>query len=78
MRLILPALFRKAAPAACLLTLTATLTGCGPENGEQILPYMHNASLGGGGQLVSAPLTDLRHHARTPHLTHVRHHTPHS
>jgi hypothetical protein len=74
---ILHALLHKATPVACLLALTAMLAGCGPERGEQILPYTHNASLGGGNQLVSLPFTDLRHHPRTQHVVQVRRHPQH-
>ena len=83
MKTVLPAqlrtaVLRKVPPALCLLALTAILTGCGPENGERILPYEHSASLGPSGQLITQPTTDYRHHMRTtrfnpprPHISHL-------
>jgi hypothetical protein len=64
----LPAVLRKTPHALVLLALTSIVTGCGPEHGEQLLPYMHTANLGGGRQLVTTPPTELRHHA---HATRV-------
>ena len=65
-------------PAACLVAFTTVLAGCGPENGEPIIPSLHNASLGGGGQLISMPITDLRHHQRIAHSPVIRRHPSHA
>jgi hypothetical protein len=53
------------------------LTGCGPENGEQVLPYLHSANLPTAGQLVTQPSIDLRHHARTTRFNPPHRHVSH-
>ena len=72
----LPALLRKTAPAATLLAITGILTGCGPEQGTQLFPYMHNANVGPTSQLVSAPPIDIRHHAHALHIATPHRHAP--
>jgi hypothetical protein len=68
---------RRVPPALCLFALTAILTGCGPENGEQVFPFVHNASLGGGGQLVTQPSIDFHHRNRTTHFNPPHRHIAH-
>jgi hypothetical protein len=68
---------RKVPPALCLLALTVILTGCGPESGEQLLPYMRSASLGPSGQLVTQPATDTRHHFKAAHFNPPHAHSSH-
>jgi hypothetical protein len=82
MNFVLPAtlslaISRRIIPAICLLGLSAGLTGCEPENGDRILPYVHSASLGGGGQLVTQPLIDSRHRTRATHFNPSHRHTSH-
>jgi hypothetical protein len=72
----LPAALRKTPPALCLLALTSIPTGCASEHGEPLFPYMHPASRGGGGQLVTVPPTDLRHHAHATGVAQPRRHAP--
>jgi hypothetical protein len=68
---------RRVVPAICLLILSAGLTGCGPENGDRIFPFVHSASLGGGGQLVTQPLMGSRHRTRATHFNPPHRHTSH-
>jgi hypothetical protein len=72
----LPAVLRKTPPALCLLALTSIFTGCSPEHGEQLFPFLHAASLGGSGQFVTTPPSDLRHHAHAARLAQPRRHAP--
>jgi hypothetical protein len=76
MNTTLPALLRKAAPAAILLAITGILTGCGPEQDTQFFPYMHNASVGPSSQLVGIPPIDIRHHAHALHIATPHRHAP--
>jgi hypothetical protein len=70
----LPAILRKATPAACLLGLALILTGCESEQDQQepVFPYVHGTTY---GQSVALP-QDLRHHQRTPRTVQLRHAAP--
>ncbi len=62
----LPIRRRKIASAVVFLALSTVLAGCNSQRGGQILPYLHNASYGDSGQLVTPPPANLRRHGRSP------------
>ena len=70
----LPAVLRSAAAAVTLLSLASILTGCGPENGEQFLPYTHNVNTSYEQQPI-APPEGPRHHKHAPRAFQEKHHT---
>jgi hypothetical protein len=71
----LPAILRKATPAACLLGLALILTGCEQDQVQQepLITYVHDTSY---GQSAVALPQDLRHHQRTPRTVQLRHAAP--
>jgi hypothetical protein len=76
----LPAILRKATPAACLLGLALILTGCESDDQvqqEPLITYAHGTTYGQSAVALPQDLRqDVRHHQRTPHTIQLRHAAP--
>lgn len=86
MKTTLPATLRSIPLTVCLVALTSTMTGCGPEQDEQIvpsiqsqafaagqpLPHIHTAGFGTGYYVATVPadLQPSQHPFRTPRIHH--------